>query len=540
MRNSRFPSVCVVAATLVFLSAAGAVLSNPVPARPNSGEPYALAGKRLVFTNWFYIRPGGFAWLDANGNNVTVVGSQEPHEARFQRTDSPQGMRLVAQPAQRVGPITRSEFPWETKGIAITTVIREGDKYRAWSSCSGEKNGGLAYFESADGMTWTRPKLGIVKVDGQDTNLLGGPDGTVFIDPSAPSAERYKMVTLNDMTFADYEAWKKAQPDRWEPRARREDVGHACYIQGAVSPDGLHWTTLPDPLVVEHSDTQIVAYYDTRLHKYVIYTRGWMVGDQSPTSQPGEGRDWYSVGRRSIGRTESEDFRRFPLSNLIMVPPSDWPPSDVLYTNCRTSIPGAPDLHLMFPTVWRQADDATHVVMAASHDGIVWSYVPGGPVAETAPFANWDGGCIFARPNLVEMPDGAFALPYTGYNVPHKYPRGRFRFQTGWLTWPKGRLVALEAPQLGEFATVAIKPPGRRLLINALTQRGGSIRIELAGMNGRPLPGRSLAEADPIIGDLYRHPVTWSQHDDMGFQPDQGVILRFRLDRAKLFALDFE
>jgi len=211
-----------------------------------------------------------------------------------------------------------------------------------WGSCWGESGTNSCYLESVDGLKWTEACAGYGPRRQQGHQLARRPERTVFVDPSAAPAERYKAVTLNDMSFVDFEAYKKARPDGWEPRARRDDVGHVYYIQGAVSPDGTHWTALAEPFVVEHSDTQIVAYYDARLRKYVIYTRGWMVGVQSPTSQPGEGRDWYGVGRRSIGRTESADFRRFPLSNLIMVPPSDWPPSDVLYTNCRTSIPGRP------------------------------------------------------------------------------------------------------------------------------------------------------------------------------------------------------
>jgi hypothetical protein len=37
---------------------------------PAYGEPYALAGRRLVFLNWFYVRPGGFSWLDSHGRSV--------------------------------------------------------------------------------------------------------------------------------------------------------------------------------------------------------------------------------------------------------------------------------------------------------------------------------------------------------------------------------------------------------------------------------------------------------------------------------------
>ena len=44
-------------------------------------------------------------------------------------------------------------------------------------------------------------------------------------------------------------------------------------ISGAVSPDGIHWKPLPDPMVITLADTPNVCYYDTQLRKYVLYTR---------------------------------------------------------------------------------------------------------------------------------------------------------------------------------------------------------------------------------------------------------------------------
>lgn len=103
-----------------------------------------------------------------------------------------------------------------------------------------------------------------------------------------------------------------------------------------------------------------------------------------------------------------------------MVPPSELPSSDVLFTNAKTVIPGAPDHHVMFPSVWHTLEDTTGVVMAASHDNAVWNFVPGGSTADTTHFGKWDDGCIFARPNLIELADGSFAPPYTAYSFrPH-------------------------------------------------------------------------------------------------------------------------
>ncbi len=395
---------------------------------------------------------------------------------------------------------------------------------------------------SGSGVAWTRPKLGLKEHEGsRDTNLLDTQVGAVFVDPSAPAHERYKSVTLGDINLEQYARFRAKHPGRWQPRAYRKDVGHVYALRGHVSPDGARWQTLPEPLCLEHSDTQIVAYRDTRLGKYVIYTRSYMIGPRSPRAQ-GENIVWWGgdaggPGRRSIGRTESADFAAFPVSDVIVVPGPDLRADDTLYTNCRTTIPRAPDHHLLFPAVWHTYDDTTTIVLASSHDGRVWQFVPGSSALDTAPFGEWDGGCVFAQPDLVELPNGDFALPYTGYDVPHKYPRGQFHYAPGLAVWPKGRIVALEAGQKGEFATVGIIPPRPRLLVNAVTRRAGSLLIEAADMGGKPLPGRAFADAVPIVGDRFRHAVTWKNGDTL--PTDAGVILRFRMDQVKLYGLDF-
>ena len=266
-----------------------------------------------------------------------------------------------------------------------------------------------------------------------------------------------------------------------------------------------------------------------------------MVGFRSEQAPGGNAHMSVAMAaRRAIGRSETADFRRFPVSETIIAPGPDMPPSDTFYTNCWTTIPGAPDHQLMVPTVYHQTDDTTSIGLAALHHGDVWHFVPGSPVLRTSEFGEWDGGCIFAHPNLLELPNGDFALPYTGYTFPHKYPRGQFKFLPGYAVWPKSRLVALEAAEHGEFATAGIMPPGRKLRINALTQRAGSILIEVAGLDGEPFAGRSFADANPIIGDQHGTTVAWNSGDDLGHKDGEPVILRFRLDKAKVFGLEFE
>lgn len=517
------------------------------------GEPYELAGKRLLFLNWYYLRTGSFGWYDDSGQKVGLTSAVPPSAAHLRRTDSPHGIRLVAQSAQRMGPLFQAERPWEkvadgAGGVALTTIVKDGGMYRGWGApftTSGDPPGQkyFTYYESSDGLSWARPHLGIVDFMGSKNNnivnITGTDGGTIFIDPSAPAAERYKLIAEGAYTGKVCDAYLRRRPDAWDPKLSRKRDGSATGLKGAVSADGLHWAMFPEPMVMEVTDTQITAYYDEQLRKYVAYTRTWEAGPRSSKVSL-DGRRTWGVARRSIGRSETSDYREFPLHHTILEPGPHLLPSQVLYTNGKTTIPGAPDHHLLFPSVWDMAIDNTSVHLATSHDGKLWYFLSESPVFETGPSGAFDGGVIFAHPNLVELSDGRFVLPYTGYDVPHKYPRKLWKYAPGYAVWPKGRLVALEAEEYGEFATVALMPPGRRLRINALTKRAGSIRVEVAGFDGKPLPQRSFQEAKLLFGDLHWAPLVWNGQEDLGYKDGTPIILRFQLDHAQIFGLEFD
>lgn len=362
--------------------------------------------------------------------------------------------------------------------------------------------------------------LGRFDFDGSRRNNLlfhQGWNRTVFADHKGSKAERYKMA-MGDW-YAISNAHSKIRPGG---------------VGGAVSPDGLHWTILPDPICEDYNDTQNTAYYDEWLGKYVLYNRKLV------------------HGRRAIGRSESDDFRHFPFPEVIIEPGFHSLPSDDFYMNCRTTIPGAPDHHLIFPTVYHLSSDTGTVKMLSSFDGKMWHWLPGEPAITPAPVGQWDSGWLTAHPNLIELTNGDFALPYTGQDTPHKYPRGQLKYSGGYAIWPKGRIVALEASERGQFSTFAVIPPGRKLLINAVTERAGGIAVEVASGQKETskvnaptpgitaLPGRSFSDAKPIVGDHYKTLVTWNGQDDLGHKDGSSLILRFRLEKAKLFGLEFQ
>ena len=159
----------------------------------------------------------------------------------------------------------------------------------------------LAYAESDDGVTWTKPSVGSVEFEGsKDNNIVFDDIGTVFKDPSAPADERYKLI---------YQ-YKKEGGDR---------------VLGAVSPDGLRWTRLEQPLLTGYvSDTQIVAKFDEEQGKYIGYFRGWDRHEHGryhgPAHTSPSPRRRLSGAGRHLGRSSRRTSRMGPTSTSTRTP----------------------------------------------------------------------------------------------------------------------------------------------------------------------------------------------------------------------------
>ena len=76
--------------------------------------------------------------------------------------------------------------------------------------------------------------------------------------------------------------------------------------------------------------------------------------------------------------------------------------------------------------------------------------------------------------------------------------------------------------------------------MNALTSRTGQVLVEAADFYGKPIEGRTFDDAIPIIGDQHKTLIRWKAHDDLGVEPGEPVMLRFKMRQAKLYFMDFE
>ena len=166
--------------------------------------------------------------------------------------------------------------------------MKEGDRYRLWyRGCGSEstwEDQCTAYAESADGVHWERPTLGIFEFNGNRENniVLQGSEAKalcVFKDgnPQTPDSERYKAIGVGP------------------------PIDKRATLRGFTSPDGVRWQTLDqDPILIAPDDpwpmfdSHNVAFWDTLQNQYVAYTRGWI-----------------PPGVRTIRRSVSDDFRHW-------------------------------------------------------------------------------------------------------------------------------------------------------------------------------------------------------------------------------------
>ena len=486
----------------------------------------ALGTEKHVFVDWELVEPGyGVAWAGRS------PGSWE----------MPAGIRLaVHRPRIDDGPFVSADRPWEAAVGSHGTIFEDGGVYRFYYRVRTDATGDdgsspmlLAYAESTDGATWTKPTIGTVEVAGSKANnIVYGLDAArgrsvnsacVFKDPSGGPNDRYKLLY----------------------RDPQDDIPH---LYGAVSPDGLRWETLDEPLVPNYmSDTHNVVGYDPRHAQYVAYIRGWTRFQRGSLH-----------GRRTIARAATDRFDAWPRPETVYSPDAlDGPDTDI-YTNAYTPWPGA-DAYLMFPAFYQRNADIVELQMLTSRDGVSWErltrdpVVPGGEPGTDSEGGYYAGaGLVSFRPDKVSL----FVSPtWHTHNEGH-YGSGRasgtHRGYWSTATWRKDGFVSLEAPDEGSFTTIPITFEGGRLTINAWTRFGGELSFELADAStehmGRfgegapaesaaPIRGRTFNDCDPFAGDSTSHTVTWNGESDISPWANRPVRLRVRMRRARLYAL---
>jgi len=179
------------------------------------------------------------------------------------------GVKLLAHEPRKTGDQSiAADRPWERGGLGpYSSVLWDNGRYHFWYHAMDSKlwhtspgAGAICYATSEDGITWTKPELGLLEYEGSKRNniVIGhgaaglriGQDGMmVFVDPNAPPDQRLRMV------------------NRFGSKGEGDSKG----VNVMSSGDGIHWKVTHEnvmtyrPDKIHHLDSQNVIFWDDSL-----------------------------------------------------------------------------------------------------------------------------------------------------------------------------------------------------------------------------------------------------------------------------------
>ena len=448
------------------------------------------------------------------------------------------------QPERAEAPALEPERPWETRGIHASSVVEgEDGTHLMYYGATGEDGRSLCYATSPDGVAWERPNLGIVEYGGNtDNNLvLKGTTGSVFRDPKAPAEARYKLIG------EDRTPWGVTSVNCGGARFRyfKEELETWKYtsIIGAHSPDGIHWTKYPEPIMPWYTDTLNVAFWDDRIERYVAYVR-W----NEHLHIDETGKQVGSFDYRTIARAESDDYEHFPEPVKVEEPDFTLAEDEDqvgggLYNSATIKYADAVDGYFIFPSAYHHTSDTLDVQLATSRDGIHFDRWLE-PFVRLGVSGRFDSKGMYMAPGLIRSGEEMY-LYYGGTDARHDIDVDVKRVADqksgiGRLRLRRDGFVSQDVDSdEGWLTTVPFVVEGDRLRVNVDASSRGWLKVEILDDTGHALWGFEKSVADRLMFNDLALTVSWNGSSDVSSLRGRVVRLRFVGQWVKLFSFQF-
>lgn len=448
--------------------------------------------------------------------------------------------------------------PWEGTASGYHSIFKDGDRYRMYykSMHIDFPDGELrtdshprfcGYAESADGIIWEKPELGLHEFAGSKANNIvitseamnglaidaGHP--AIFKDqnPNAPASARYKAIIRS-----------------------REKNG----LIVLSSSDGIHWKAYFDHLILRLKgafDSQNLAFWDPTINRYRAYWRTSPEGVINDT-------EWKPKGPRSIRTGISSDLDEWDsIKDLTF----DDPTPQQMYTNGVFPYHRAPHILLGFPKRYIERengppmealpDPENRALRAGAHPRYGYALSEGLLMAsrDGSHFKRWQEA--FLRPGPERpgtwhygAPSIAWGLIETDAMLPGAGKElSLYALEDYWHG--KGSALRRYTLRLDGFVSISAgwnggtlltKPlvfEGKQLELNFATSVAGSVRVEIQNERGQPIPGFALEDCPAYFGDSVSRVVQWDPDVDLSAIAGQTVRIRFDLKDADLYAFRF-
>ena len=389
-----------------------------------------------------------------------------------------------------------ADEPWEGNTSGYYSYFQNDDNYcmiyRGWQHDAQKKAAHkevTCYAESKDGIHWTKPNLGLFEWNGsKDNNIVwltpGTHNFTAFRDdnPAAQADSRYKAFG-----------------------------GGRGGLLPFQSPDCKRWKLIQGKPVITNGafDSQNLAFWDTERGEYRAYWR------------------YFGNGVRAIRTATSQDFINW--ENEADLTYTKGTPNEHLYTNAIGKYFRATHLFIGFPTRYEPKSQQVEPILMTSRDGQTFHRYADAVVPRTAPQDRDHNRSNYMAWGMFQLPDKPKEISVYATENYYESTPGRVRR----FVYRVDGFVALRAGEDGgQVTTKPLQYKGRRLLLNYVVRKGGTLVIEAVNESGEV-----IGKSKPQDGDAVDAAVTWEQ--DPNFS--QGVVqLRFTLNNADLYSLRFD
>jgi hypothetical protein len=466
------------------------VLLALAPDRVSAAEPVALGSRRELFVDGFLI-------------------------------DKLSGASLTLERPRDEGVVLRFDKPWEGAFCGYATVLRDGDLFRLYyrglptAGKDGSTSEVTCCAESKDGLTWTRPELGLFEVNGSKAN-------NVVLAGQAPFSHNFcpMLDTRKDVP----------KSERYKALAGIGSSGLFAF----ASEDGLRWRKLADKAVFTKGafDSQNVPFWSEAEQCYLCYFRVFV------------------NGVRRISRTTSKDFLTWTEPVLMGYGDKSI---EHLYTNQTHPYFRAPHLYVgiaarfmpgrqvltaeeakainVDPGYFKDCSDGV-LITTRGGDRFDRTFMEGFLTPGLGP-ENWVSRTNYPALNVV--PTGRHEMSF--------YANQNYGQPTAHLHRYSLRLdgfACVNAPYSGgELVTKPLTFTGQELTLNLATSAAGGVHVEIQDADGQPLPGFALADCVEAIGNEIDKVVRWKGGSDVSAAANRPVRLRFVMKDARLYALQF-
>ena len=438
---------------------------------------------------------------------------------------------------------------WEGTSSGYMTMVQDGDKYfmyyRGHNFDLVDNQIRFTVPESTcvaisdDGINFNKPKLGLYEHDGSKENNIiwrgaGAHNFSPFLDtrPDCPAEERFKAFG-----------------------GLRHNGGMRLF----KSPDGVHWSAAHKDGVITNGafDSANIGFWDPTIEKYRAYWRYFTEGIT-------EEKVWKPAGIRAIRTAVSDDLKTWTDFKDLRYTDS---PDQQMYTNNVIPYYRAPHILLGFPMRYIERgwspsmralpDLEKREFRAAAHIRY------GTALTETQIMSSRDGVLFdrvneaFLRPG-VQRPDSwyyahnevAWNIATTKSSLPGAPDEMAFYASAGRWHGEGSKLIRHTIRQDGfrsvggtlsggEIITRPLTFDGKRLDINFSTSAAGTVKVEIQTVNGQPIEGFTLEDADEVFGDELDRSVTWNGKTDVSELAGKPIRLRITLSDADLYAVKF-